>query len=160
MHTLFRKLGGIGSAFPILLVLLALCIASYFAITSATFLNDKLQDAPVAQLKYTAVGFAVFLLLALTPYQLLVRISPVLFLCSVMLLIGVFLTRASHGAQSWIRLGGFSFEPAAWRRARADRAAWASLRVETFSAPASPPRAHRAEARSKVPRQADVHARA
>jgi rod shape determining protein RodA len=112
MRTLLRKLGGIGSAFPIIVVLLTLCIASYFAITSATYLNDKLVDAPLSQLKYAAAGFLVFLVIALTPYQVLVRISPILYFVAVMLLAGVFLTRASHGAQSWIRLGGFSFEPA------------------------------------------------
>ncbi|MDB4793718.1 rod shape-determining protein RodA [Methylacidiphilales bacterium] len=112
MRTLFRKLGGIGSSFPILLVLIALCVAGYFAITSATYLNDKLVDAPISQIKYVIVAFIVFLVVALTPYRTLVGISPILYLLGVMLLAGVFLTRASHGAQSWIRLGGFSFEPA------------------------------------------------
>jgi rod shape determining protein RodA len=115
MRTLFRKLGGIGSAFPILIVLVALCVASYFAITSATYLNDKLQDAPIAQLKYTIAGFVVFLLIALTPYQLLVRISPILYLCGVLLLIGVFiphLGKKVFGAYSWIHLGPVGFEPA------------------------------------------------
>jgi len=115
MRTLFRKLGGIGSSFPFLIVLIALCAASYFAITSATYLNDKLVDAPLSQLKYAAAGFAVFLVVALTPYQLLLKISPILYLVGVALLIGVFiphLGKKVFGAYSWIHLGPLGFEPA------------------------------------------------
>ena len=36
MRTLFRKLGGIASSFPILIVLAGLCVASIFIIMSAT----------------------------------------------------------------------------------------------------------------------------
>jgi len=112
MRLLLRKLAGVGSAFPILLILLALCTLGYLAITSATFLNERLQDAPVTQLKYAIAGFMVFLAVALTPYRLLVRISPFLYFVGVVLLVAVFLAHASHGAQSWIRVAGFSFEPA------------------------------------------------
>lgn len=115
MRTLLRKLGGMGSAFPIILVLLALCGASYFAITSATYVNDKLVDAPVAQLKYAVVGFIVFVAVGLTPYRLMLKMGPLLYLAAVILLIGVFipgLGKKVYGAYSWIRLGPFGFEPA------------------------------------------------
>ena len=78
MRTLFRKLGQVGWSFPIILALLALCIASIFAITSATYGNDALKDAPASQSKYIIFGFLVYLAVALTPYRTLVRISPAL----------------------------------------------------------------------------------
>ena len=67
MRALFRKLGQVGWSFPIILVLLALCIGSIFAITSATYGNDALKDAPQSQSKYIIAGFVVYLGLALTP---------------------------------------------------------------------------------------------
>src|ERR1700722_18653753 len=65
MRTLFRKLGQVGWSFPIILTLLALCIASLFAITSATYGNDALKDAPASQSKYIIVGFIVYLAIEL-----------------------------------------------------------------------------------------------
>jgi len=114
MHVMFRKMGGMATALPLVLVLAALCVASYFAITSATYLNEKLQDAPVSQLRYDIAGLIVFLVIALTPYQLFLRISPVLYAVGVVLLIAVFiphLGRKVYNAYSWIRIGGFGFEP-------------------------------------------------
>jgi rod shape determining protein RodA len=115
MRTLFRKLGQIGWSFPIILVLLALCIASIFAITSATYGNDLLKDAPGSQSKYIIVGFLIYLALALTPYQMLVRISPVLYAIGVCLLIACFIPhigKKTFGAYSWIKVGPLGFEPA------------------------------------------------
>ncbi len=110
MRTLFRKLGQIGWSFPIILALLALCIASIFAITSATSANDALRDAPASQTKYIMVGFIVYLAVALTPYQMLVRISPVLYGVGVLLLIACFVPhigKKTFGAYSWIKIGPF-----------------------------------------------------
>ncbi len=115
MRTYFRKLGEIGWSFPIILVLLTLCIASIFAITTATANNDALKDAPVTQIKYIVAGFAVFLLVALTPYKKLVEISPWLYAIGVVLLIACFIPpfgKKVYGAHSWIRLGPVGFEPA------------------------------------------------
>lgn len=115
MRTLFRKLGQIGWSFPVITALLALCIASVFIIMSATYTNDALKDAPASQLKYLIIGSAIYLTIALTPYHLLLRISPILYLVGVVLLIAVFvpgLGKKVFGAYSWLRLGPISFEPA------------------------------------------------
>lgn len=115
MRTLFRKLGQVGWSFPIILALLALCIASLFAITSATYGNDALKDAPETQSKYIVVGFIIYLAIALTPYQTLVRVSPVLYAVGVFLLIACFIPhigKKTFGAYSWIKIGPFGFEPA------------------------------------------------
>jgi rod shape determining protein RodA len=115
MRTLFRKLGQVGWSFPIILALLALCIASLFAITSATYSNEALKNAPISQFYYIIAGFVVYLAVALTPYQMLVRISPILYAVGVCLLIACFIPhigRIGHGAKSWIKIGPVGFEPA------------------------------------------------
>jgi len=115
MRTLFRKLGQVGWSFPIILALLALCIASIFVIISATYGNEALKDAPLKQAWYILGGFVAYFFLAFVPYQWLVRISPILFLVSVLMLIGVFIPgmgRKMYGAYSWLKLGPVGFEPA------------------------------------------------
>jgi rod shape determining protein RodA len=115
MRTLFRKLGQVGWSFPIILTLLALCIASIFAITSATYGNGDLRDAPGTQSKYIVAGFVVYLAVALTPYQIFVRMAPILYAAGVVLLVACFIPhigRTGHGANSWIRIGKLGFEPA------------------------------------------------
>ena len=115
MRTLFRKLGQVGWSFPIILALVGLCIASIFAITSATYGNDALKDAPASQARYIIVGFIVYLAVALTPYQMLVRISPILYAVGIGLLIACFIPhigKKTFGAYSWIKIGPLGFEPA------------------------------------------------
>ena len=119
MRTLFRKLGQVTWSFPIILALLVLCVAGLFAITSATYgndsLKDSLKDAPASQLKYIIIGAGVYLALALTPYQVIVKISPVLYGVGVCLLIACFiphLGKKTFGAHSWVKIGPLGFEPA------------------------------------------------
>ena len=115
MRTMFRKLGQVGWSFPIILTLAALCVASLFAITSATSGNDLLKDASASQLKYIIAGFVVYLAIALTPYQVLVKVSPILYAVGVGLLVACFIPhigRNGHGAASWVRIAGVGFEPA------------------------------------------------
>ena len=115
MRTLFRKLGQVGWSFPIILALGALCVASVFAITSATYNNDALKNAPVQQVYFIVAGFIIFFVAALTPYQALIRISPILYAIGIFLLIACFipgLGKRTYGAHSWVRLGPIGFEPA------------------------------------------------
>jgi rod shape determining protein RodA len=115
MRALFRKLGQVGWSFPIILVLLALCIGSIFAITSATYGNDALKDAPASQFKYIIAGFVIYFAFALTPYQILVRVSPILYAIGVCMLVACFIPhigKKTFGAYSWIKLGPIGFEPA------------------------------------------------
>jgi rod shape determining protein RodA len=115
MRILLRKLAGVGSSFPILVVLGALCVASIFIIISATFTNDALKDAYSSQFKYLIIGAVVYLAFALTPYQDLIRLAPVLYGLALLLLVAVYvphLGKKVFGAYSWLRLGPLSFEPA------------------------------------------------
>ncbi len=115
MRTFLRKLGQLGWSLPIIVTLLALCIGSIFIIKSATATNDALKDAYTSQGRYIIAGFLVYLALGFTPYRILVRISPILYLIAIALLIGVFIPGLRHkvfGAYSWIALGPVRFEPA------------------------------------------------
>ena len=115
MRILFRKLGQVAWSFPIILTLLALCIASIFAIISATYNNEALKTAPVTQCYYIVAGFILFLVVSLTPYQVLVKVSPILYAVGVLLLVACFvpgLGKKTYGAHSWVKLGPFGFEPA------------------------------------------------
>jgi rod shape determining protein RodA len=115
MRIFLRKLIQVGWSFPIIMALLALCIASIFAITSATYGNEQLKSAPAAQVGYIIVGFVFYLALAFTPYRFLVQISPTLYVVGICLLIACYiphLGREGHGAKSWLKLGHIGFEPA------------------------------------------------
>jgi rod shape determining protein RodA len=114
MHVFLRKMLALAMSFPLVLVVLALCVASYFAISSATYLNEKLTDAPLSQIKYDIVGLVIFLALALTPYKIFLRAGPYLYVAGVALLVGVFVPGLRHkvyNAYSWIRIGPVQFEP-------------------------------------------------
>jgi rod shape determining protein RodA len=115
MRIFFRKLAGIGSSFPFLIILAALCISSIFIVMSATSANELLKDAYSQQIRYLVVGAVVFLALSLTPYETLVRISPILYAVGVILLVAVYIPHVGKkvfGAHSWIKLGPLNFEPA------------------------------------------------
>ena len=119
MRVLLRKMAGIGSSFPILIVLAALCIASIFIIISATYTNDALKDAYSSQFKYLIIGAVIFLGLGLTPYSTLIRISPILYGIAIVLLVAVYvphLGKKVYGAYSWLKLGPLSFEPAEYAK--------------------------------------------
>jgi rod shape determining protein RodA len=115
MRILLRKFAGIGSSFPILVVLVALCASSIFIIMSATYTNEALKNAYSSQFFYLIFGFAVYFALALLPYQWLIRVAPPLFGIALLLLIAVYIPhvgRKVYGAKSWIHLAGVNFEPA------------------------------------------------
>ena len=115
MRIFLSKLIQVGWSFPIIMALLALCIASIFAITSATSNNELLKSAPTAQVAYIIVGFVLYLVFAFTPYRWIVQISPTLYIVGIVMLVACYiphLGREGHGAKSWIKIGHFGFEPA------------------------------------------------
>jgi rod shape determining protein RodA len=115
MHIFFRKLVQVGWSFPIILTLMALCMLSYFAITSATSNNELLKPHPGVQFGYAVVGFVLYLLLAFTPYRWFVQVSPTLYAAGVCLLVACYIPHigsTGHGAKSWLKVGPLRFEPA------------------------------------------------
>lgn len=63
--------------------------------------------------RYILLGIPIFLLAMKFPYDMLRRISPILFGIAVILLLMVLITGDSFGtaAQSWLKLGPISFQP-------------------------------------------------
>lgn len=60
------------------------------------------------------VGFITMLLIAMVPYRLWQRFAPALFLCTIVLLMLVFLPGLGNdygSAHSWLQLAGFSIQP-------------------------------------------------
>ena len=52
------------------------------------------------------------IIIAFIDYKILVKISPILYGLSILLLIAVLFTKSINGASSWFNIGGFSLQPA------------------------------------------------
>lgn len=95
---------------PLLGGLLALCLLSMIVLYSA---GGQDPDLLVRQGMRFLLGFAVMLVLAQVPLRYLEYIAPWLFSAGVLLLIAVLAVGdISKGAQRWLDLGLFTFQPA------------------------------------------------
>ena len=52
------------------------------------------------------------IIVAFIDYKIMVKISPILYGISIILLIAVLFTKSINGASSWFNIGFFSFQPA------------------------------------------------
>lgn len=94
---------------PLLLLLLALTIYGLFVLYSASGQN---MGAVVRQGRYFAVGYVIMLLGAQVSLQRYTRWSPWLYLAGVATLVAVmFFGVGAKGAQRWLQVGGFRFQP-------------------------------------------------
>jgi len=94
---------------PLLLLLLALCGYGLFVLYSASG-----QDAGYVtrQAVRMGAGFVALILLAQMPPRVLMRLGPWIYLAGVLLLVGVLLFGVgAKGAQRWLALPGFRFQP-------------------------------------------------
>jgi rod shape determining protein RodA len=91
------------------LLLTATGLLMVYSTTSGTPLSDHWGK----QLLFVAAGVTVAIVLVTVDYRILLKSSPTIFLCSLLLLVylPIFGTRIA-GAKSWIKLpGGFSIQP-------------------------------------------------
>ncbi|MEH6587572.1 MAG: rod shape-determining protein RodA [Halioglobus sp.] len=94
---------------PLLLLLLALTIYGLFVLYSASGQN---MGAVVRQGRYFAVGYVIMILGAQVGLQRYTRWSPWLYLAGVATLVAVmFFGVGAKGAQRWLQIGGFRFQP-------------------------------------------------
>lgn len=101
--------------FPLLLIVLAIMLAGLLVISSATMVN--MSGDPYFYAKRQAVwavlGLAALLLLTGIDYTQLHRFAPYLYIINMLLLLAVlFFGREAGGAQRWLDLKVFDFQPA------------------------------------------------
>ncbi|MDX6767309.1 MAG: FtsW/RodA/SpoVE family cell cycle protein [Candidatus Methylacidiphilales bacterium] len=99
----------------LLTLMMGMAVASVFFVFSATHTSDnpELQRAAYQQITWLALGSGVFLFLALTHYENLVRYGWLIYLGMIFLLILVLVFgKEVNGAKSWIRFGSFGIQPA------------------------------------------------
>ena len=94
---------------PLLLLLLALCVAGLVILYSASGQDWAYVERQAVRM---AVGFAALVVLAQVPPRVIMRVGPWLYLLGVALLVGVILFGVgAKGAQRWLALPGFRFQP-------------------------------------------------
>lgn len=95
---------------PLLLLLLALTAYGLFVLYSA---SGQSMDAVVRQGRYFLVAYAGMFVAAQISLQRYARWAPWLYLAGVSMLIAViFVGVGAKGAQRWLQVGGFRFQPA------------------------------------------------
>ena len=92
----------------ILVVAIILCIIGLVALFSST------QEAEYDEFNKQCIWFAVSIFIAIgvmiVDYETLVKVSPILYGASIILLIAVLFTTPVNGARSWFDIGFFSCE--------------------------------------------------
>lgn len=93
----------------LLIVAIILCIIGLIALFSAT--QETEHDEFNKQCIWLAVSLIIMLGVMLIDYEVLVKISPILYGIFIILLIAVLFTTPVNGATSWFDIGAFSFQP-------------------------------------------------
>ena len=93
----------------ILILAILLCAVGLVALYSTTQ-SDNFDDFR-KQIIWFVVSLVVMLIITFIDYRILVKISPILYGISILLLIIVLFTKAINGASSWFNIGGFSLQP-------------------------------------------------
>ena len=95
---------------PLLLLLMALTVYGLFVLYSA---SGKDMGAVIRQCRYFLVGYLIMILAAQISLQRFMRWAPWLYLLGVGTLVAViFVGVGAKGAQRWLSVGGFRFQPA------------------------------------------------
>lgn len=91
---------------------IALCAIGLVALFSASY--DSGLDEFKKQAMWVGISVAMMIIVMLIDYKFLIKISPVLYGTSIILLIAVLFTEPVNGATSWFEIGDglFSFQPA------------------------------------------------
>ena len=94
----------------ILILAIVLCAIGIIALYSATQSNnfDELKKQAI----WLAVSVVMMIIVSFIDYRILVKISPILYGLSMILLVAVLFTKSINGAKSWFNIGGVSLQPA------------------------------------------------
>ncbi|CAM3451439.1 rod shape-determining protein RodA [Parendozoicomonas haliclonae] len=95
---------------PVLfMTLLAFCSAGLFILYSA---SGQDMDMVMRQAVYMVVGFFAMFIVAQIPPRIMIRLAPIAYIGGVVLLVAVLVMGyGAKGAQRWIQLPGFRFQP-------------------------------------------------
>lgn len=103
-----KKIDGV-----IVIILLLLMVVSIFSIYSVTHGRDKLDGAHLRMIKFYVLGIIAFIGLTFVDYRLLVKYALYVYIAGIGILVLVsFIGKEQNGAQGWIKMGGFSLQPA------------------------------------------------
>ena len=93
----------------ILIVAIILCVIGIVALFSAT--QETEYNEFIKQIIWLAISLVIMIGVMFIDYNLLVKISPILYGISIILLIAVLFTKPINGATSWFNIGAFSLQP-------------------------------------------------
>lgn len=94
----------------IFILAVLLCLIGFIALYSATQ-SDNFEYLR-KQIIWFVISLIIMIIVAFIDYKILVKISPILYGISLLLLIAVLFTKSINGASSWFNIGGFSLQPA------------------------------------------------
>lgn len=93
----------------LLIIAIILCTIGLIALFSAT--QEAGYEEFTKQLIWLGVSIIIMIIVMVIDYDILVKISPLLYGISVILLIVVLFTKQINGAASWFDIGSFSLQP-------------------------------------------------
>lgn len=94
----------------ILICVILLVAIGLVALTSATKNSD--YEELKKQIMWLTISIPILIVIIFIDYDILVKVSPILYGIILILLVGVLFTTAINGATSWFDIGPFSFQPA------------------------------------------------
>ena len=94
----------------ILIYVILLLIMGLVSLYSASTSNEIAEFKK--QIMWIAIGTPLLFLMLFIDYRIIARISPILYVISIVLLVLVLFTSAVNGASSWFNIGSFSMQPA------------------------------------------------
>ena len=94
----------------ILICTILLIVISFVALLSATQNSD--YDEFKKQIVWVLVSIPIMIIVILIDYDIFVKVSPVLYGASIIVLITVLFTDPINGASSWFSFGQFTIQPA------------------------------------------------
>ena len=105
-----RRLRKIEWLIPIAAIIL--CVIGLVALYSASY-DTNLEEFK-KQAIWIGISFVLMLIVMLIDYKILVKVSPIFYGISIIMLIAVLFTKPINGARSWFVIGDdlFSFQPA------------------------------------------------
>lgn len=93
----------------LLIVAIILSIIGVIALFSAT--QETGYDEFKKQIIWLVISLIIMVIVTLINYETLVKLSPIFYGISIILLIAVLFTKPINGATSWFDIGGFSLQP-------------------------------------------------